>query len=243
MGKLASKGRIGVAATAATVFGIALGLSLPSTAQDPGDAPAERTITVSGLGTVKTAPDEAIVSLGVQTQASTAQAAMNQNGERMSAVIRALLEAGVVREDIATSNVSLYPNYGSDGSNVTGFVASNTIDVTVKDLSKLGGLIDSAVEAGANLANGIMFRLSDENEGQEEALRGAVEDARGKAEILADAAGAGLGRVVTIMESSSGFPPPVYYEERAVAADGAGVPIIPPELETQVSVTVVWELV
>jgi uncharacterized protein YggE len=151
-------------------------------------------------------------------------------------------EAGVPREDVATTNVSLYPSYGSDGTTVTGYVAGNQVDAIVRDLRDVGRLIDSAVDAGANSVNGISFRLSDESQGLDEALRGAVDDARDKAEVLADAAGAGLGGVVSITETASGFPPPVYYDEQEVAADARATPVIPPEVETQVSVTVTWSL-
>jgi uncharacterized protein len=229
-------------AVAAGLLGAALGLSIPSAAQTPGDGGADRTVTVSGTATIRAMPDEAVVSLGVQTEADSADAAMSQNATKMSAVIGAILEAGVPREDIATTNVSLYPSYGADGSAVTGYVAGNQVDATVRDLRDVGRLIDSAVDAGANSVNGITFRLSDDNEGLDEALRGAVDDARAKAEVLADAAGAGLGQVVSIAETASGFPPPVFYEEQAVAADARATPVIPPEVETQVSVTVTWAL-
>jgi uncharacterized protein len=227
---------------AAGLLGAALGLSIPSAAQTPGEDGAERTVTVSGAATVRAMPDEAVVSLGVQTEAEDADAAMNQNATRMAAVIRAILDAGVPREDVATTNVSLYPSYDSDGTTVTGYVAGNQVDATVRDLRDVGRLVDSAVDAGANSVNGIAFRLSDESQGLDEALRGAVDDARDKAGVLADAAGSGLGRVVAITETASAFPPPIYYEEQAVAADGQATPVIPPEVETQVSVTVTWSL-
>jgi uncharacterized protein YggE len=226
---------------AAGLLGATLGLSIPSAAQTPWEGGADRTVTVSGSATVRAMPDEAVVSLGVQTEAEDADAAMNQNATRMAAVIRAILDAGVPREDVATTNVSLYPSYGSDGTAVTGYVAGNQVDATVRDLRDVGRLIDSAVDAGANSVNGIAFGLSDDSEGLDEALRGAVDDARDKAEVLADAAGSGLGRVVSITETASGFPPPVYYDE-AAAADGGATPVIPPEVETQVSVTVTWSL-
>jgi uncharacterized protein YggE len=226
---------------AAGLLGAALGLSIPSAAQTPGQDGAERTVTVTGTATVRAMPDEAVVSLGVQTEAEDANAAMSQNATRMGAVIRAILEAGVPREDIATTSVSLYPSYGPDGTAVTGYVAGNQVDATVRDLRDVGRLIDSAVDAGANSVNGITFRLSDESAGLDDALREAVDDARGKAEVLADAGGAGLGQVVSITETASGSPPPVFYDE-AMAADARATPVIPPEVETQVSVTVEWSL-
>lgn len=234
--------KMGVAAVAALVLGAALALSLPTTAQQPDDTPAERTVTVTGTARVRSAPDEAVVSLGVQTEAQEAAAATRENANRMSAVIEALLDAGISRDDIATANLSLYPNYASDGRTVSSYVAQNSIDVTVRDVPSVGEILDTAVRAGANVTNGITFRLSDENEGREEALRGAVADARSKAEVLADATGTSLGQVVSVQEASSGFPPPIFYDEREVAADDATTPVIPPDVETQVTVTVVWAL-
>ncbi|MBI4258929.1 MAG: SIMPL domain-containing protein [Actinobacteria bacterium] len=234
-------GKVGVAAL---VLGVALGLSLPGAAQDTSSEPAKRTVSVSGIGRVTRAPDEALVSLGVRTEAADPAEAMNQNARRMNAVLSALTDAGVDREDIATTNVSLYPNWENESGTPSGYVAENQIEVTVTDLERIGKVLDVAVEAGANIAGGISFRLSDDNVGREEALRGAVADARDKAEILAAATGATLGRVVTIQEAGGGTPPPVYYEDRAYAvAEGAAAPVIPPELDSMVSVLVVWELV
>jgi uncharacterized protein len=233
--------RVGVAAFASLALGVALGLSLPTTAQQGDDASADRTVTATGTARVRSAPDEAVLSLGVQTEAQEANPAIRDNADRMSEVIQALLDAGISRDDIATTGISLYPNYSSDGRTVSSYVAQNTIEVTVHDVQAVGEILDAAVRAGANITNGVTFRLSDENEGRDEALRGAVEDARSKAEVLAEAGGASLGEVVSIQEASSSFPPPIF-EERAVAADGATTPIIPPDIETQVSVTVAWAL-
>jgi uncharacterized protein YggE len=230
--------KVGVG-VAALVLGLALGLSLPITAQQPDETSDRRTVTVSGTATIRSAPDEAVVSLGVRTEAETAKGAMQQNAERMTAVIGAIVDSGISREDIATAYLSLYPNYSENGTTVSGYVAENQIAVTVRDIPAVGDLIDLAVDAGADTLGGITFQLSDENEGRDDALRAAVEDARSKAEVLADATGATLGQVVSVSEASSGFPPPVY-EERA-AADLA-TPIVPPELETQVTVSVEWAL-
>lgn len=230
---------------AGVVLGLAAALTLPSIAQTdpPAQEPSdrERTVTVGGSATVRSAPDEAVVVLGVRTDADTAEAAMAENAERMGAVIRALLDQGLREEDLATSYLSLYPRYSDSGMSVVGYTAENQVTVTVGDLDRVGRLIDRAVEAGANLTSGITFRLSGENEAADRALAEAVADARGKAELLAAAAGASLGEVISIAEAGSPIPPPVYYDY-AVAEAAAAPPVLPPELETQVSVTVVWAL-
>jgi uncharacterized protein YggE len=228
---------------AGVVLGLAVALAIPLSAQSPDEGSADRTVTVMGTAVVKSAPDEAVISLGVHTEAEGAKAAMEQNAERMEAVVRALVNAGVAAEDISTSNISLWPQYDSNGVNVTGYVAENSLSVTVRDIDEVGDVIDAGIAAGANLAGGVMFQLSDDNQGVEQALRMAVDDAKAKAEALADQAGASLGRVVRIDETMSGAPP-IYYEERAVAADagGATTPILPSDVETSVTVTVVWAL-
>ena len=232
--------------SAGVVLGTIVALTLPSLAQDTGSTgsgTADRTVTVNGTATIKAKPDEAIVGLGVQTQANTAQGALSENAIKMTALIASLMDKGIAKDDIATSYVSIYPTYGNNGMDITGYQAVNQVDVTVRDISKVGEVIDDAVRAGANLSNGITFQLSDENQGVNEALSAAVANARSKAETLAGAGDAQLGQVVSIQEGS-GYTPPIYYgrEMAAGAMDSASTPIQPPTLETQVSVTVTWAL-
>ena len=236
--------RIGYVA-AGVVLGALVALQLPSSAQTTTTStPSQRSVTVTGTATIKAAPDEAVVSLGVQTQANTAQGALTENAVRMTAVLNALADEGIDKSDIATSYVSLYPTYGQNGQEVTGYQASNQIDVTVRDLSKVGRVIDAAVGAGANLTNGITFQLSDQNQGVNQALADAVKNARDKAETLAAAGNASLGDVVTIQEGTppSVYPPIMYDRALAAGAASTPTPIQPPTLETQVTVTVTWAL-
>jgi uncharacterized protein len=233
--------------SAGVVLGAIVALTLPSLAQDTGSpAPSntDRTVTVSGTATISAKPDEAVISLGVQTQANTAQSALADNATKMTALIAALTDKGIAKDDIATSYVSIYPTYGNNGMDITGYQAVNQVDVTVRDISKVGGVIDDAVKAGANLSNGITFKLSDENQGVSQALGDAVANARSKAETLAGAGDAQLGQVVSIQEGSGVYTPPIYYgrDLAASSAGGAATPIQPPTLETQVSVTVTWSL-
>jgi uncharacterized protein len=229
---------------AGAVLGLVVALTLPSLGQTTGASTGNpaHTVTVAGTATIKTAPDEAIVSLGVQTQAGSADGALSQNAARMTKVMNALIGFGIGKADIATTDVSLYPTYGPNGNNVTGYQASNSIQVTVHQMGRVGKLIDTAVNSGANLAGGISFQVSDQNQGMNDALAAAVKDARAKAEVLATAGGAQLGSVVSIDETSAAPQPPIKY-----ALPSAGVaestPISPPTLQTQISVVVVWALV
>jgi uncharacterized protein YggE len=230
---------------AGTLAGFVLALQVPSLAQDPSNGaatPTQRTITVSGTATITAQPDEALVTLGVHTEAGNAQATLEQNAAKMSKVLDALHNAGLTADDLATTNVNQYPMYGSDGQDVTGYQADNQIQATIHDLAKVGNVIDAAVSAGANVASGVTFQLSDQNEGQGQALAHAIGNAKTKAEAMAGAAGAGIGEVVTINESSAATPTP--YPMYAGAADGAAsTPIQPPTIETQVSVSMTWTLV
>jgi uncharacterized protein YggE len=229
---------------AGTLAGFVLALQVPSLAQDPSTgavSETQRTITVSGTATITAQPDEALVTLGVHTQAGNAQATLEQNAAKMSKVLDALRNAGLSADDLATTNVNLYPMYGSDGQNVTGYQTDNQIQATIHDLAKVGNVIDAAVSAGANVASGVTFQLSDQNQGQGQALAHAIANAKSKAEAMAAAAGAGIGDVVTINESTTATPTP--YPMYAGVADGAAsTPIEPPTIETQVSASVTWAL-
>jgi uncharacterized protein len=196
-------------------------------------------ITVTGLGTITSVPDEAAFTIGVQTQGSTAREALAANSEQMRRVIAAVKAAGVDKRDIKTQDVSVSANYADEGR-IDGYGARNSVLVTVRDLSKAGSILDAASNAGANEVYGPMLSRSDEDELQAKALRGAIEDARKKAEVLAEAAGVELGRVTALTEGSSGGPQPYY--ERAVLAKSSEAPIEPGTQDTQATVTVTFAI-
>jgi uncharacterized protein YggE len=229
---------------AGIALGVVVALSLPSTAQSTDDRPTERTISVSGSARLDADPDEAVVRLGVRTQAATAQDAMDQNSAKMARVIAALRELGLGDEDLATSTLNLSPRYEDRGRSLVGYDASNDVQATIRDLASVGRVIDAAVGAGADVAGGIQFRLSDENQGVDRALAAAVENAKAKADAMASAAGTSVGQVVTIAEQGRGS----YGDERfGYAADFEAaavqsVPIEVPTIDTQVTVSVTWAL-
>jgi uncharacterized protein YggE len=223
-------------------LGVTIALTLPSIAQTPSPAPEGRTVAVTGTATIRSDPDQATVTLGVQTTAQTAEAAMRDNANEMTDVIAAIRHQGVAADDIATAWINLYPRYDDSGTAVTGYTAENQVNVTVRDMDAIGAVIDAAVQAGANLSSGISFGLSDTNRGLDDALQEAVADARSKAEVLAEAGGAQLGAVVQITEGSS--PTPVYFRDYAVAAaEASPTPVETPTIETQVVVSVTWQLI
>jgi uncharacterized protein YggE len=229
---------------AGLALGLAVALTLPTIAQEspsPEAQSLDRTVSTSGVAIVRSSPDEALVTLGVRTDAPTAQEAMETNADHMGDVVGALLDAGLDEGDLATASINLYPRWDDTGTAVVGFTAENQVTATVHDLDRVGAILDRAVKAGANIASGITFRVSNGNEAADRALAEAVADARRKAEILAAAADAELGAVMSITELSSSAQPPIVYAEAAVS-DGSVTPVLPPTLESQVSVTVVWSL-
>ena len=199
------------------------------------DAPEGDSITVSGVGSVESAPNEAQMSFGVETRGQTARAAVAANADAARRVINALRQAGA--RELATEFVSVYPVTGESGQ-IEGYSASNSVSA-VSDVGGAASLIDAAAEAGANQISGPGLSSSNAEELYREALADAVAEARERAEVLARAAGRSLGGISSIVEGSS--PSPLPYAERA-ALDTASTPIVPGQQETTATVTVTFEL-
>jgi hypothetical protein len=204
-------------------------------------------ITVFGSGSASAAPDRVAVRLGVETMAETASDALSENSEQIEAVINALTEAGIPEEDIQTQTVELRPQYESpeprpeQGAQreLVGYVASNVVEVTSDELDGFGELLDAAVQAGANRVEGIRFEVTNQMELLGQAREAAWEDAEAKAQQLADLAGAQLGDVISIDESTR-VPRPAGL--RVEAEEAAAVPIQPGREEIRVDLQVTWAL-
>lgn len=218
-------------------------MSHPHQAAAQTDNPSIRTIQVSGRGEVTAEPDQAIVRLGVETEAITAEAALDDNNDRMTAVISATLEAGIAEEDIQTQGFNLRPVYDTpeDGQpELSGYRASNIVRVTVRDLAMLGQLLDAAVAAGSNSIEGIQFEVSNQVELESAAREAAMTDAQQKAGQLTELSGAELGPVHTIIETGSAGPVSVSAAQEESL--GAAVPIQPGTQTIEASVRVTWEI-
>jgi hypothetical protein len=196
-------------------------------------------ITVTGVGTTTSVPDEAAFTIGVQTEGPAAREALAANSEQMRRVIAAVRSAGVAKSDVKTQDVSVSASYADEGR-IDGYSARNSVLVTIHDLSKAGAILDAASNAGANEVYGPMLSRSDEDAIQAKALREAVSNARKKAEALAAAAGVSLGRVTAITEGFSGGPQP--YAEGAALRAKADTPIEPGMQDTQATVTVTFAI-
>jgi hypothetical protein len=206
-----------------------------------------RTVTVTGNGSVEGQPDTAVILMGVRTEDEIAAQALEQNNTQMQALLNALRAAGVAQADMRTLSIQLQPRYQpppstrpNDPFSVSGFIASNLLEVTVRDLDNLGALIDSAVEAGGNQVEGIRFEISDSAILLDQARQAAMQDARHKAEQLSSLAGARLGVVVTINESSS-RPYPLM-RDLSQSSVGGEMPISPGTQSIQVDIEITWEL-
>ena len=198
-----------------------------------------RTITTTGIGSASTTPDQAVINIGVETNADTAAEALSQNNEQVQSLLDALTTAGVARADIQTTNVSLYPRYDqADGATpaVTGYTASNTVQVRVRNLNNLGSLLDASVRAGGNIINSVRFEVSDPSAQLTQARQAAVQDARQKADQLARLVNAQLGGVISITEHS-GQAAPIFQDGLGGAS---AVPIEPGSQNIQVIVEVTW---
>lgn len=206
-----------------------------------------RSVTVIGTGQAFGTPDQAVINLGVQTDADTAAAALDQNNQQMQSLINALTQAGVARQDIQTQTLQVSPRYQdpqppqTGTPELAGYSVVNIVLVRVRNLDNLGELLDTAVQAGANVVHGIQMEVSDQAEQLDQARQGAMADARQKAEQLAALANADLGEVITISETGL---TPIPFDGRGGAAPlEAAVPIEPGAQLIQVNVQVTWRLV
>jgi hypothetical protein len=206
-----------------------------------------RTISVTGNAEVILEPDIAYVSIGVHSEAKTAKAAVATNNSQTQAVIDAIKAQGVDEKDIKTTNFSVYQSekYAPTGESLgTYFMADNTVNVTVRDISTIGDILDASINAGANNIYGITFDVEDKETALASGRDKAMVNAQAQAELLASAAGVTLGEVQSISYYSSA-PVPVYYDSKMAAGVGGGgqsVPISPGQLTLSASVSVVYSI-
>jgi hypothetical protein len=221
--------------------------ALPAAGQalaDEHEAP-KRTITITGKGSVKAAPDKVSVSAGVESQAPTAKEALAKNTEAMTRVVETLKAAGIAPEDIQTTTFNVGPRYDTSDDKrpprIVGYTVTNSVFVTTHDLGKLGTILDQLVSAGANSIGGIAFDIDKPEEKQNEARKAAMADAIAKAKLYVEAAGAELGPVMTIAEQG-GYVPRSFGAPMAESVAAKPVPIEPGTESVDIEVQVTWEL-
>lgn len=236
---------LALAAGAAIVTaGVAL-TPLPAAAADA--AFSATTLNLSAAGETRIAPDQATITLGVQTQAATAAEAMAQNRARMNAVIAALKAERIAERDIQTAGLNLNAQYAYDNGKpprLTGYQASNDVTVTVRDLAQLGAAADAVVKAGANQINGIAFGIANPRAAEDQARRAAVQTLSAKAALYAEATGLRIARLVNLSEAGGYAPPPPrpMFRMAAMADAAQATPVQPGELTVRVEVSAIYEL-
>ncbi|MFH1841465.1 MAG: SIMPL domain-containing protein [Candidatus Nealsonbacteria bacterium] len=209
------------------------------------DVESKNTITVSATGEVYTKPDLALTTFSVTTEEKTIGKALSENTEKMNAVINYIKEEGVESKDLKTTNFSIYPRYEwydketcliyysscpSSGKRVlVGYEVTQSLQVKIRSMEKIGSIIEGAVEEGANQIGDLQFTVDQEDDFKNEAREQAIEKAKEKAKNLASQLEVDLVRIVSFSESSVY---PIYYSyDQALTKEG-GVGGAAPEVET-----------
>jgi uncharacterized protein YggE len=221
-------------------------------APSPGSAETKRprgTIAMSANKSVKARPDTAHISAGVLSIAVTARQALNDNSKRMRTMIDALKASGVKPDDIATSNFSINPRFEYDKDRkrpprLVGYAVNNQVNVTLRDLDKVGAILDRLAELGANNVGNLSFSIANPAPLVDQARKLAVAEAIRKAKLYSQAAGVGLGHIISIRESGPRIPRPYQRRLAAPAAMRAAppVPISAGRQSVSISVTITWAL-
>lgn len=228
--------------------GIAAGLlaaalfALPARAA--GDNPPMRLITMSGQGQAAAVPNEAQLSAGVVSEATTAAAALSDNSAKMRTVFAALKQLGIKDRNIQTSDFSVSPQYPAYNSkeprHITGYRVANTVRVKLDDMKKLGAALDALVGAGANQIDNVGFAIADPKPLLAKAREDAVKDATEKAQAYARAAGVTLGPIQSIDEREGGGPRPIAM--MALRKSAEAVPVAAGEETVSAQVTIAWQI-
>jgi uncharacterized protein YggE len=216
--------------------------------QGPMDKPAYSSIRVTGEAAVTSKPDQAQIDVGVVTEAKNAQAAATENAEKLDAVLAELRKLLGPGADIKSTSYSLTPmyHYPKEGGTptITGYSATNVLQVKTNDLTQVGKIIDTAAQSSANRIQSLQFTLKDEQAVYIQALREAIAKARAKGEAIASALGLKIVRVLRVEEGGQ-LPRPVYATEgmqmRAAAAP-VQTPVEPGTIEVRATVTLTVEI-
>ncbi|AEE96374.1 SIMPL domain-containing protein [Mahella australiensis] len=206
-------------------------------------------LTAAGEGKVMAKPDRATINMGVQIDDKDAKTAQTQNAQKMDAVVKKLKALGISDEDIKTSQYNVFPqyDYSEDKSTLRGYQVVNMVNVTIKDTAKLGDIIDQATQAGANRMDSIAFTISEPDKYYNEAIAKAIEQAKEKANVMANTAGVKIKATINVSETTAGYQP-VYdmggmeYAKDLATTAAAPTPIASGQLEVKANVVVTFEI-
>jgi uncharacterized protein YggE len=223
-----------------------MALSAPAGAQTPALPAADATLlSISTQAQASQAPDVATLSAGVVTQAADGNAAMRQNAEQMTRVLAALKAAGVADKDVQTSGINLHPQYhyqDNQAPKITGYQASNTVSVKLREVARLGRVLDALVASGANQINGPDFGIDQPEPLYDQARLKALKLARERAQTYASALDLRVRRIVSINEGGGAMPSPMPRMAMMKAEAFDSTPVAAGESSVSVNLDVVFEL-
>ena len=212
---------------------------------DEGAAVEPTTLSLTATGQTRLAPDMATLTLGVTAEGPTAALALQKDAARMAEVIAALRRQGVAERDIQTTNLSVQAQYAfpqNQPLQLTGYQASNQVTVAVRELSRLGAVVDGVAGGGVNEINGLSFGLKDPAAAEDAARLKAVAALKAKADLYAKATGYTLGRLVNLSEGGGYTPGLVRPLPLMALAKVASTPVEAGELEVRIEVSGVYEM-
>ncbi|WP_313643277.1 SIMPL domain-containing protein [Stenotrophomonas sp.] len=229
---------------------LALGASMTANAQTvPAVVASDATLlNISAQADAKRVPDVATLSAGVVTQAVDGNTAMRENAVQMDKVMAAIKAAGIAERDIQTSGINLSPQYryaDNEAPRITGYQANNTVSLKVRDITKLGKVLDSLAAQGANQINGPSFEIDQPEPVYDEARLAALKKAQARAETYAKSLGLRVRRIVSISEGNQGGFRPMPMMAMAAGRSAKAemdTAVSPGESSVSVSLDVVFEL-
>lgn len=236
--------KIVMAAVALKFLAVGMVAYAPAALADDHDL---STLEIAAQVNIKQAPDIATVTAGVVTDAPTADAAMKDNATRMNAVFAALKKAGIADKDIQSAGININPQYNyvqNEPPKVTGYQASNTVTVHLRNMENIGPVLDALVAQGVNQMNGPTFSVEDSDAALDAARTEAVKKARKRADLYAAAAGLQVKRILSITEQANmGIQPPMpMMKAMSMEASNQATPVAPGEVELSVVVNVKYEI-
>jgi len=212
-------------------------------------------VTVNASAKIQVDPDIAYISLGVRTENKNSKTAKDDNAELMNKVLKAIYAQGVKEDDVQTSGLSLSSRYNWDDNGnrtLAGYTVNNTLKITVRDLDKVGNIVDAAINAGANQFNNVSFGLEDEEEYYVMALEAATKKAKKRAAAIARANDSTLGSAISFTNSNVNYNSYVYYDEvvmeeadeaeAAATSNSIGSTITSGQISVSATVSAVYEL-
>ena len=211
---------------------------LLSSAAALAQSPEPPQIVVTGDGVVKATPDQAWVQIGAESRSKVSKEAQQRNAEVMTAVQQKISSFGIPKDAIKTVVVDLQPefDYANGKQSLRGYVARNTVEVRVDDLTKVGDVLDAAVASGAATIHGLRFDVKARGEAEQAALQAAVKNAVAKAQAIAAGSQRAVDRILKIEELSGGAPVPMMKQFSMAARADASTPVAPGELEIRAQV-------